>query len=213
LDGRPRYDIILGFASYVSHSAKHRSSSLGYGLGRSGSNHEPLLLWVLFCMDLSNWLIARAASFYQLVLQAALVTGRVALGLIADQFVIMTALLSASTTKAVGLLVKLRYPLKADKDIEFTMAMQDLSTVRKRDGAFYWGLFRHDKKENVYIESFLVESWVEHLRQHERMTVADRSIQEHALAFHTDERPLKVSHFIASPFKGDSQRTDDDDNI
>lgn len=100
--------------------------------------------------------IARAASFYQLVLQAALVTGRVALGMIADQFVIRTALLSASTTKAVGLLVKLRYPLKADKDIEFTMAMQDLSTVRKRDGAFYWGLFRHDKKENVYIESFLV---------------------------------------------------------
>jgi hypothetical protein len=52
------------------------------------------------------------------------------------------------------------------------MAMQDLSTIIKRDGAFYWGLFRHDKKENVYVESFLVDSWVEHLRQHERMTVA-----------------------------------------
>ena len=62
--------------------------------------------------------------------------------------------------------------------------MQDLSTIRKRDGAFYWGLFQHDNKENVYIKSFLVDSWVEHLRQHERMKVADRSIQEYALAFH-----------------------------
>ena len=67
--------------------------------------------------------------------------------------------------------------------------MQDLSTIRKRDGAFYWGLFQHDNKENVYIERFLVDSRVEHLRQHERMKVADHSIQEHALAFHIDERP------------------------
>jgi hypothetical protein len=88
-----------------------------------------------------------------------------------------------------------------------------LSTIRKRDGAFYWGLFRHDNKENVYIESFVVESWVEHLRQHERMTIADRPIQEHALAFHIDERPLKVSHFIAGSFQGDNPRTDDDDDI
>jgi Transmembrane secretion effector len=88
--------------------------------------------------------------------------------------------------------------------------MQDLSTIRKRDGAFYWGLFRHDKKENVYVESFLVDSWIEHLRQHERMTVADRSIEERALAFHIDEKPPNVSHFIAGPFQSDSRRTDDD---
>jgi hypothetical protein len=40
-----------------------------------------------------------------------------------------------------------------------------------------------------YIERFLVDSRVGHLRQHERMKVADHSIQEHALAFHIDERP------------------------
>jgi MFS family permease len=196
--------------------------------------------------SLPNWVTARAASFYQLVLQAALVTGSVTWGLIADQFGIRAALLSASAALAVGLLVKLPYPLKSDKEIdvspsmhwpvpqllsqpnldqgpvlvqieykidpsklqEFTMAMQDLSTIRKRDGAFYWGLFRHDKEINVYIESFLVESWVEHLRQHERMTVADRSIEERALSFHIDEKPPTVSHFIAGPFRNDTWRTD-----
>jgi MFS family permease/quinol monooxygenase YgiN len=200
--------------------------------------------------SLPNWVIARAASFYQLVLQAALVAGSVAWGLIADQFGISTALLSASAALAVGLLVKLRYPLKADKEIdvsasmhwpipqllsqpnldqgpvlvqieykidpsklqEFTKAMQDLSTIRKRDGAFYWGLFRHDKNENVFVESFLVDSWVEHLRQHERMTVADRFIEERAKTFHIDEKPPNVSHFIAGPFQSDSRRTHDGDD-
>jgi hypothetical protein len=107
-------------------------------------------------------------------------------------------------------LVQIEYKIDPPKLQEFTMAMQDLRTIRKRDSAFYWGLFRHDKKINVYIECFLVESWVEHLHQHERMTVADRSIEEHALASHIDEKPPIVLHFIAGPFQSDSRRIDDD---
>jgi hypothetical protein len=44
-------------------------------------------------------------------------------------------------------------------------------------------------RKMYYIERFLVDSRVEHLRQYERMKVADHSIQEHALAFHIDKRP------------------------
>jgi hypothetical protein len=51
---------------------------------------------------------------------------------------------------------------------------------------------------------------VEHLRQHELIAVADRSIQERALAFHIDEKPPSVSHFIAGPSQSDSPRTADD---
>jgi hypothetical protein len=42
------------------------------------------------------------------------------------------------------------------------------------------------------------------------MTVADRSIQERALAFHINEKPLNVSRFIAGPSQSDSPRTDND---
>jgi Transmembrane secretion effector len=41
-----------------------------------------------------------------------------------------------------------------------------------------------------------IDSEVEHLRQHERMTVADRSIKECAKAFHIDEKALNVSLFL-----------------
>ena len=53
-------------------------------------------------------------------------------------------------------------------------------------------------------------SLVEHLRQHELIAVADRSIQERALAFHIDEKPPSVSQFIVGPTQSDSPRTADD---
>jgi hypothetical protein len=46
------------------------------------------------------------------------------------------------------------------------------------------------------LETFLVESWLEHLRQHERVTKADMSIQETVQRFHTARTP-KVTHLIA----------------
>jgi len=47
------------------------------------------------------------------------------------------------------------------------------------------------------METFLVESWLEHLRQHERVTNADRVLQNAVHRFHTEGAP-KVEHLIAS---------------
>ena len=43
----------------------------------------------------------------------------------------------------------------------------------------------------------MVESWFEHLRQHERATVADREIIEKTRAFHLDSELPKVTHLVA----------------
>ena len=47
------------------------------------------------------------------------------------------------------------------------------------------------------VETFLVESWMEHLRQHERVTNADRLVQECVQRFQLAGEP-KVTHFIAA---------------
>jgi len=47
------------------------------------------------------------------------------------------------------------------------------------------------------VETFLVESWLEHLRQHERVTNADRVLQDAVHRFHISGDP-KVTHLIAS---------------
>jgi Transmembrane secretion effector len=47
------------------------------------------------------------------------------------------------------------------------------------------------------VEPFLVESWLEHLRQHERVTNADRMLQETVHRFQVDGTP-KITHLIAA---------------
>ena len=49
-------------------------------------------------------------------------------------------------------------------------------TLAERDGAYAWGVFQ-DNAAGRFVETFLVESWTEHLRQHRRVTHADRALE------------------------------------
>jgi hypothetical protein len=76
--------------------------------------------------------------------------------------------------------------------------MHQLRRIRRRDGAYMWELFSDIEQPDRMVECFLVESWLEHLRQHERATVADRKVIEKARAFHLGSEPPKVTHMVAS---------------
>jgi hypothetical protein len=89
---------------------------------------------------------------------------------------------------------------------DFLRALRDLSKIRKRDGANHWGVYRDGTDLNIYVESFVVESWAEHLRQHERLTAADIEIQNKARSFHVGDKPPVVSHFIAEPLPSTSKK-------
>jgi hypothetical protein len=47
------------------------------------------------------------------------------------------------------------------------------------------------------VEEFLVESWLEHLRQHERFTVSDQEVQQRIVAMHNGSTPPRVTHYLA----------------
>lgn len=93
-------------------------------------------------------------------------------------------------------LITVEYHINPVRSPEFTQAMHKLSCARRRDGAIRWGLFHDTADPSRYLETFIVESWVEHLRQHERVTVADQAVEEQARAFHTGDTPPIVSHLI-----------------
>src|SRR5262249_4702087 len=75
-------------------------------------------------------------------------------------------------------LVVLEYEVAPEHEREFITAMQEVAATRRRDGAIEWGLYRDAAAPTRFVETFLAPSWLEHLRQHERGTVADRALRD-----------------------------------
>jgi MFS family permease len=73
--------------------------------------------------------------------------------------------------------VSVRYRVPAADAATFTARMGELRQVRLRDGASDWTLERDLADAEGFVESFHVSSWQEHLRQHERLTRADLSLE------------------------------------
>jgi len=95
-------------------------------------------------------------------------------------------------------LVTVEYSIDIATAREFARAMQPMRRIRRRDGAIRWGLFEDAATPGRYIETFVVQSWGEHLRQHERVTISDREVEARAIAFHRGDGAPKVTHWIAS---------------
>ena len=87
------------------------------------------------------------------------------------------------------MLVTIEYRIDPDHAHEFADTMQAVRQQRLRDGAFRSGLFRDPSEPGRYLETIVIESWAEHLRQHQRVTVGDWDAEERAHAFHISEEP------------------------
>jgi predicted MFS family arabinose efflux permease len=94
-------------------------------------------------------------------------------------------------------LVTVEYRIRPADRAAFLEAVAKLEHGRRRDGAYAWGIFEDAATEGRLVETFLLESWLEHLRQHERVTQADRLVQDAVQKFNLDGAP-KVTHFIAA---------------
>jgi predicted MFS family arabinose efflux permease/quinol monooxygenase YgiN len=94
-------------------------------------------------------------------------------------------------------LVAVEYRIRPQDREAFLEAVAKLERGRRRDGAYAWGIFEDAAEPGRMVETFLVESWMEHLRQHERVTKADELVQDAVDRFSTSGEP-KVTHFIAA---------------
>lgn len=97
--------------------------------------------------------------------------------------------------------VQVEYRIRAEDRAAFLYAMQAVAEERRRDGAYAWGVAEHTGEPERVIEWFLVESWAEHLRQHQRVSKADADLQAQALRFHVGPGRPVVHHFLAMDLK------------
>jgi len=94
-------------------------------------------------------------------------------------------------------LVTVEYHITAEKREAFLAALARVARERKRDGAYAWGLYEDTAHAGRMLETFLVDSWLEHRRQHQRVTNADRVVEDHVRKL-VSEEPY-ITHYIAAP--------------
>jgi MFS family permease len=106
------------------------------------------------------------------------------------------AVLSVDLAPSDGpIVVTVEYDIAAEDEAAFLTAMLAMRRSRRRSGAFRWGIAREAEHPNVFVESFSVGSWSEHLRQHDgRLTSIDREIESEALKY--SRTPVRVRHLV-----------------
>jgi MFS family permease len=93
-------------------------------------------------------------------------------------------------------LVTVEYHVAAENREAFLAALVPLCRERRRDGAYDWNVFEDTAHPERMIETFLTDSWLDHLRQHRRVTRADRAVEESVQRLARE--PPRVTHYIAA---------------
>jgi MFS family permease len=93
-------------------------------------------------------------------------------------------------------MVTVEYRVTAGNRAAFLTALNQVAHERYRDGAYHWGIFEDTAHPGRLLETFFVDSWLEHLRQHQRVTNADRVVEAQLRKLVEDEP--RITHYIAA---------------
>ena len=102
-------------------------------------------------------------------------------------------------------LITVEYRVAHQNRPEFLEAIHRYERIRRRDGASRWGVFHDTEVADRYLEIFLVDSWSEHLRQHERQTQADRKLDERLRSYVVNGPVVRHLIYAVDGENGDAQ--------
>jgi hypothetical protein len=93
-------------------------------------------------------------------------------------------------------MVNVRYEVPAAQLPEFLREIQLLGKARRRDGASFWQIFEDAARPGSYVEAYMVASWLDHLRQHERISRQDAQVQQRIRALLQHGTEPVVTHYV-----------------
>jgi MFS family permease len=93
-------------------------------------------------------------------------------------------------------LIEIEYCIAPERQAEFIAALRRFRSVRQRDGAIRWDVWEDVAQPGRVVEGFVVESWIEHQRQHARVTHTDALDQDMLNTFHIRDLPPVVRHLL-----------------
>lgn len=97
------------------------------------------------------------------------------------------------------------YQINREDAVTFLRLMAELSAARRRNGATQWGVMEDAAQPGRFTEYFFEISWLTHLRHHERVTAADRTLQEQVRALHRSDSSPIVRHLLAPDYGASRQ--------
>lgn len=93
-------------------------------------------------------------------------------------------------------MVNVRYEVAAAQLPDFLREIRLLGKARRRDGASFWQIFEDAAKPGSYVEAYMVASWLDHLRQHERISRQDALIQQRLKDLVLPGTEPVVTHYV-----------------
>ena len=95
------------------------------------------------------------------------------------------------------IVISIEYRIAAADSTLFVRAAHALGRIRRRDGARRWILLQDLDDPERWLERFETVTWLDHLRQWQRATVADQSVRDRVAAMHRGGGPPRVRHLLA----------------
>jgi predicted MFS family arabinose efflux permease len=106
--------------------------------------------------------------------------------------------LIAATATVGPVLVTVEYRPRPGRERDLVKALHAGRYARRRTGATSWRAWRNAADPGHILEQFVVGSWEEHLRQHERVSLRDQQRLDEIQAMTDPSHPPTVTHWLAS---------------
>ena len=92
-------------------------------------------------------------------------------------------------------MIQITYKVAPSAQPDFTEQMQALATSRRRGGGYRWSLMRDAADPQSFTESWWEASWLDHQRQHQRVSQMDAALQDKIRALLIPGTEPEVRHF------------------
>jgi MFS family permease len=93
--------------------------------------------------------------------------------------------------------IQIVYQIEAADKQSFLELTKLLAGSRRRNGGYAWSIMEDAALPGRFVEHWQEASWLQHLRHHERVSVADREIQSRIAELHRGETSPTAVHMIA----------------
>jgi len=93
-------------------------------------------------------------------------------------------------------LVTIEFDIREKDYADFTRAIHKVRDMRLRNGAIRWGVFQDAGQPDRFVETFVVDSWIDFLRQRERYSALDRECEITHWSFNRGNLAPAVSYML-----------------